>query len=456
MAARSCNALVCRRLVEAAIELSAVRCVPAIVEHVGFEEGCDVMEGIAETMEYKGEDYGVPRMRGRGQCAAVRAFMLAGAAPPATPSAVAQFHNVHLLKAMLDSGVDFSTGAPHPEWLDHCMMSRNAKALRMLLQHAKSHGITVDVDKDSSMVHAGLELRMLAALLEHGANPNLYVPSHVHREELHVAAQALLPFAVDLDEHAAAAPSGRQPVLTTAHVGVQMLVAAGMDPDAPATVCEPGLPLLVHFFCALGDEAAAKPDSPAVRCITRCVDLLLAAGADLFQRDATGIDSFFAAARWGGVEVLRKMLAAGGITCGGEIRPTAGHRDVTALQAATSRHLSDSRRGLVSRAAYVSVVGGHRGDPHGCSASRVTRDRHLVRGAALHQRWAVARAGPCSRRHPRAAAACRRGGGAVAGWHGHHSRAAVPGARGHDASVAGAGGLVDWRAGARLLLVGRQ
>lgn len=184
------------------------------------------------------------------------------------------------------------------------MASNNAAALRLVLQHFQARGIAADARwfprGMPSRLLAADHARTLAVLLEHGANPHRYydvsdpIALGVSTVSTTRACLAGAAVAFGLPQH------------------LRLLLAAGLDPNAPATLPTPAQPLLVASIQGYG-FALTKSDADAAARALRCIDLLLAAGADPYLRDSTGIDAFFMAARHGGVQVLRKVLVAGGL-----------------------------------------------------------------------------------------------------------------------------------------------
>lgn len=288
----------CRQLLVAALKLASFRCIPAIAL-AAPEPAVTSNSGLLQVGT--SHIWGAP---GIGGVETVRALLVAGrvtlSAGDWHPLAVAIHHGcTAMVRLLLDAGVGVGV-ADHPllqeqhSYVHTAMLYNQTTALRMILAHASARGIAVDVDVLDDTGRPALALttptnsRTLAVLLEYGAN--------VHRYWIDCtkSAGAVTVCAV---KHALSWPSQ-----------LKLLLAHGLDANCPVDE-GPVFPPLCVAIHNVGSAVSAADDRAAGRA-TRCVELLLAAGADPFLRDSKGRHSLLYATVYLDVDLLRKVLRA--------------------------------------------------------------------------------------------------------------------------------------------------
>lgn len=240
---------------------------------------------------------------GNGSTAVVRALLTAGAnlaSPPGCYAALAGavgIGQLQTVRVLLEAGAQcwVPTGtAGEVSLLARGVTNNQPKALHMVLQHAVNIGVAVDVD----VLHATGEpaitsmtadtMRATALLLQHGADVNRYWGATSVR-----------------------ANAGSRAVVLGLPQALRLLLHHGLDANGigRAGASQP----LLHDALGLIPPAVAECDGAddhrKWRDRHRCVEVLLAAGADPFARDASGLDAITVAA-CNSVEALRMVLRA--------------------------------------------------------------------------------------------------------------------------------------------------
>lgn len=199
--------------------------------------------------------------------------------------------------ALLDSTRSTNTdvcGWPGNGYLMVGMLRNQAKALKVVLQHAASRGDPVDVDVvhddglPVSIWFNGRTVRAAAVLLEHGASFHRY-------------------WQLPDDE-----PMSATPGLKAAAIGapgmLRRLLEHGLDANSVGELNH-HTPLLVAALTPMSKNRSQLGAAQDELGRVQCIELLLAAGADPFAWSSGGRDAFAEAAACS-VDVLRIVLHA--------------------------------------------------------------------------------------------------------------------------------------------------